>query len=557
MGGSATAGTGGAPTGVAGTGAPRRARAPRAPRVQPARLAQPAGRQSAALRAARRSSTPTSCWRASTPTARRTPRSGPAGVVKLDLGTGAQVGGRDAPWGIAKDAQDRLHVFAARKNIDGRTDSDRVVVRLSANGARRHDVRHDGLPHAERREPERQRAQRLRPARRQDRHVRLHQPADRRRHADREPDRARASQRRTPPRPVVQVAPLVRRHRWRAAAPVAQRGAAAPAAGTLDTTFGVGGIVNSNPFSSTDPLMLWGMAEAYGVARQSTGAYVTTGYGRIAPSGQVNVRLLPLLAAGVFDTTWARQRHLREGPDQRQRPRPQHHRAPRRPPADRRQRDAHRRRNVDGMLMILTAERRARHDVQHDRLQGLQVRRDERSPGRGAVRRGGVAERHVRGRRRLPQRGHRRRQQRRRRAGHPPARRHGTEFAAAVPFSTTAERPLLGGDVRRQQQDRRRRASSREGTDNFLAVARFNTDGTPRHHVRQRHRHGQDQRRRRPARWKRPAAWSCSRAARSSSAAPSSTSRCQRAAPRGERQCGSLLDRHFSRSASGGSSLAL
>jgi uncharacterized delta-60 repeat protein len=81
----------------------------------------------------------------------------------------------------------------------------------------------------------------------------------------------------------------------------------APAAvvpGTLDTGFGVGGIVNYNPFWSPDPAVMWGMAEAYGGTRQSTGAYVTTGYGRLAPSGQVNVVCFRWTAAGMFDTTW-------------------------------------------------------------------------------------------------------------------------------------------------------------------------------------------------------------------------------------------------------------
>ena len=82
-------------------------------------------------------------------------------------------------------------------------------------------------------------------------------------------------------------------------------GAAAPAPGTLDTTFGASGIVSSNPFASTDPLMQWGTAEAYGIARQSTGAYVTGGYGRSAASGTVNVLSFRYTAAGAFDTTWA------------------------------------------------------------------------------------------------------------------------------------------------------------------------------------------------------------------------------------------------------------
>ena len=48
------------------------------------------------------------------------------------------------------------------------------------------------------------------------------------------------------------------------------------------------------------------MAEAYGMARQSTGGYVTTGYGRLAPSGQVNVVSFRFTATGAFDTTSAR-----------------------------------------------------------------------------------------------------------------------------------------------------------------------------------------------------------------------------------------------------------
>ena len=52
--------------------------------------------------------------------------------------------------------------------------------------------------------------------------------------------------------------------------------------------------------------MQWGMAEAYGVARQSTGAYVTGGYGRSAAGGTVNVVSFRCTAAGAFDTTWGR-----------------------------------------------------------------------------------------------------------------------------------------------------------------------------------------------------------------------------------------------------------
>ncbi len=104
------------------------------------RLLAPAGVGAPAAqpaRAARRSSTPTSRWRASTPTERPTRRSGLWGRASSRSTSvpARRSAARDAPWGIAKDGQDRLHIFAARKNVDGRTDADRVVVRLSASGA--------------------------------------------------------------------------------------------------------------------------------------------------------------------------------------------------------------------------------------------------------------------------------------------------------------------------------------------------------------------------------------------------------------------------------------
>jgi uncharacterized delta-60 repeat protein len=75
--------------------------------------------------------------------------------------------------------------------------------------------------------------------------------------------------------------------------------------GTPDATFGAGGIVVSAPFMSTSPTTPWGMAEAYGVALQAgTGSYITTGYGRLAPSGQVNVVCFRYTAAGLLDTTF-------------------------------------------------------------------------------------------------------------------------------------------------------------------------------------------------------------------------------------------------------------
>lgn len=75
--------------------------------------------------------------------------------------------------------------------------------------------------------------------------------------------------------------------------------------GTPDTAFGTNGVLISNPFiPATDPTTTqWGMAEAYTVGLQSTGRYVTTGYGRSAASGQVDVVSCGYTATGL-DTSF-------------------------------------------------------------------------------------------------------------------------------------------------------------------------------------------------------------------------------------------------------------
>jgi uncharacterized delta-60 repeat protein len=67
--------------------------------------------------------------------------------------------------------------------------------------------------------------------------------------------------------------------------------------GTPDTTFSSDGAVRFSPF----PL---GMAEAYGVVRQSTGKYVTTGYGRAEESGPVDLVSFRLTPTGGIDSSW-------------------------------------------------------------------------------------------------------------------------------------------------------------------------------------------------------------------------------------------------------------
>ena len=230
---------------------------------------------------------------------------GAQGVARLDLGAGAQVGGRDAPWGIAKDAEDRLHVFAARKNTTGRTDTDRVAARLSKDGAL-DTTFGDAIPN-------------------QSVRTGMHtldvgNVNDSTRNGFVQPDgkivtAGYMGQATGVGSQIANRIVLARLNGGSAPATggsggaggggsTGTGGAAAPFPGTLDTTFGVSGIVSSNPFSSTDPLMPWGTAEAYGIARQSTGAYVTGGYGRSAATGTVNVLSFRYTAAGVFDTTW-------------------------------------------------------------------------------------------------------------------------------------------------------------------------------------------------------------------------------------------------------------
>jgi uncharacterized delta-60 repeat protein len=79
--------------------------------------------------------------------------------------------------------------------------------------------------------------------------------------------------------------------------------------GKLDNTFGWKGVVNSAPFGAQqDGVNLeWGMVEAYAVGRQSTGHYVTTGYGRRAPSGTVDLVSFRYTANGQFDTSYGNQ----------------------------------------------------------------------------------------------------------------------------------------------------------------------------------------------------------------------------------------------------------
>ncbi|MFT3711681.1 MAG: hypothetical protein QM817_28930 [Archangium sp.] len=76
--------------------------------------------------------------------------------------------------------------------------------------------------------------------------------------------------------------------------------------GAPDTTFGTDGLVKLNPFPSAMPATLpWGLCEAYAAVQQSGGRYVTVGYGRRAATGTVDLTSVRLDNMGVQDTTWA------------------------------------------------------------------------------------------------------------------------------------------------------------------------------------------------------------------------------------------------------------
>lgn len=74
--------------------------------------------------------------------------------------------------------------------------------------------------------------------------------------------------------------------------------------GTLDSTFGEGGVAEANPFSHDDGTTPWGMAEAYAAGQQSNGSYVTSGYGREASSGKVDLVSFRFGEDGTLDESW-------------------------------------------------------------------------------------------------------------------------------------------------------------------------------------------------------------------------------------------------------------
>ena len=193
---------------------------------------------------------------------------GTNGIVRLDLGTGAG-STRDSLWGLTRDPQDRLLLFGSKK-ADGRMDSDRVVVRLTAAGAKDTTFAAMGVHTLD-----------------------VMNLGDNPRHGFVQADGKILASGYTaqPTGAGAQVANKVVLLRLLET-------------GAPDTAFGTNGIVNSLPFMPADPVnTMWGMAEAYGATLQGD-KYVTTGYGRSAAMGPVDMVSFRYTAAGALDTTW-------------------------------------------------------------------------------------------------------------------------------------------------------------------------------------------------------------------------------------------------------------
>ncbi len=198
------------------------------------------------------------------------PTFGTGGVSRVDLGAGTATA-RETLWGLSRDATDRLVIFGVSKGEGDRVDMDRVVVRLTANGALDTTFATKGV-HA----------------------LNIANLADQSRAGIIQADGKIVSSGYTsqPTGVGTQSANRVVLLRL-------------DENGAPDNTFGVKGVVNSAPLQPANPSTTeWGMVEAYAVGRQSTGKYVTTGYGRTAPSGTVDLVSFRYSATGELDTTW-------------------------------------------------------------------------------------------------------------------------------------------------------------------------------------------------------------------------------------------------------------
>jgi uncharacterized delta-60 repeat protein len=193
---------------------------------------------------------------------------GNGGVAVVDIAPAAG-SARETLWGLARDNTDRLVLFGHSKGAD-RTDTDRVVVRLTANGTVDSAFGTNGVST-----------------------LNLANLPDNARNGIVQPDGKIVSSGYTaqPTGVGTQTANRIVLARYNDD-------------GKPDTTFGARGVLNSMPIQPADPVNTeWGMIEAYAVGYQS-GKYVTTGYGRTAASGTVDLVSFRYTSTGQLDTTW-------------------------------------------------------------------------------------------------------------------------------------------------------------------------------------------------------------------------------------------------------------
>jgi uncharacterized delta-60 repeat protein len=195
---------------------------------------------------------------------------GASGVTRLDWSKAAG-GTRDTLWGMTLDRSDRIVLFGSKRGEGDRVDADRVVARLTANGTPDTAFDTDGMVT-----------------------LNVGNLNDIPKHGivDGSGKIVASGYTAQPTGAGTQSANRI----------VLQR---LNEDGRADDTFGWKGVVNSAPFqaqSASNPE--WGMVEAYAVGVQSDGSYVTTGYGRTAPTGTVDLVSFRYSASGVRDTTW-------------------------------------------------------------------------------------------------------------------------------------------------------------------------------------------------------------------------------------------------------------
>lgn len=193
---------------------------------------------------------------------------GPGGVRVFDLGAGAGTV-RDTVTGLARDGQNRIVIFGSRK-APARADQDHVVVRVKADGTLDGDFATGGVYTLD-----------------------TEMLTDNARNGIVQTDGkiVAAGYVGYPTGVGAQVANQISLLRL-------------DSAGTPDGDFGAAGVSRYHPLKPADPVTtMWGMVEAYGAVPHNTG-YVTTGYGRVAASGTVDVVATRVNGNGALDENW-------------------------------------------------------------------------------------------------------------------------------------------------------------------------------------------------------------------------------------------------------------